>query len=63
MSEEVLIMAARRTPIGAFLGALSSVHAAQLGAVVTQAVLEDADLAGARLSGRRPRRRSDPYPQ
>jgi len=50
MSEEVLIMAARRTPIGAFLGALSSVHAAQLGAVVTQAVLEDADLAGARLS-------------
>src|ERR1700691_3079268 len=49
MFEEVSIMAARRTPIGAFQGALSSVHAAQLGAVVTQAALRDANLAGARV--------------
>ena len=49
MNEEVLIMSARRTPIGAFLGELSSVSAAQLGAAATEAALADAKLSGGQL--------------
>ena len=41
MLEEVFIIAARRTPIGAFQGALSSVTAVQLGAAAVHAVLTD----------------------
>src|SRR5699024_11427286 len=36
----------RRTAIGSFLGALSSVSAAELGAVVTKSVLEQAGVSG-----------------
>jgi acetyl-CoA C-acetyltransferase len=45
MTEEVLIAAARRTPIGAFQGALSPLTAPQLGAAAAQAALKDSGLA------------------
>jgi len=50
MRDVVFIMAARRTPIGAFQGTLSAVPAVQLGATVTRAVLDDAGVPGERLS-------------
>ncbi len=40
--KEVVIVAAKRTAIGSFLGGLASVSAPQLGQVVIRAVLEDA---------------------
>jgi acetyl-CoA C-acetyltransferase len=43
--EEVVIVAARRTPIGSFLGALAAVPAPQLGAVAIKAALEDSGVA------------------
>lgn len=46
MIEDVLIVAARRTPIGAFQGMFSQVSAAQLGATVARAVLSDSKLPG-----------------
>ncbi|HEX5649454.1 MAG TPA: acetyl-CoA C-acyltransferase [Steroidobacteraceae bacterium] len=45
MSEPLVILAARRTPIGAFQGVLASVSATQLGAVAAKAALADAGLA------------------
>ena len=45
MSEPLVILAARRTPIGAFQGVLASVSATQLGAVAARAALADAGLA------------------
>lgn len=45
MAEPVVILAARRTPIGAFQGSLSSVSATQLGAVAAKAALADSGLA------------------
>jgi acetyl-CoA C-acetyltransferase len=39
--DEVVIVAARRTPIGSFLGALASMPAPQLGAVAIKAALAD----------------------
>jgi acetyl-CoA C-acetyltransferase len=45
MSDPV-ILAARRTPVGRFLGGLSRVPAPQLGALAIQAVLQDAPTAG-----------------
>ncbi|UOO81115.1 acetyl-CoA C-acetyltransferase [Uruburuella testudinis] len=42
--KEVVIVAAKRTPIGSFLGSLASVSAPQLGAVAIRAVLDAADL-------------------
>jgi acetyl-CoA C-acetyltransferase len=42
MTQEVFIIAARRTPIGAFQGALAALSAPQLGAVAAQAALKDA---------------------
>ncbi|MGA1203348.1 MAG: thiolase family protein [Planctomycetota bacterium] len=42
---EVVICAARRTPIGKFLGGLSSLTPADLGAAIVPPVLEDAGLA------------------
>ncbi|HEY8540008.1 MAG TPA: acetyl-CoA C-acyltransferase, partial [Steroidobacteraceae bacterium] len=45
MTEEVFIVAARRTPIGAFQGALSPLSAPQLGAVAAQAALKDSEVA------------------
>jgi len=50
MTEEVFITAARRTPIGGFMGALSAVPAAQLGAVVVRAVLTDSNLPAGGIS-------------
>ncbi|MFL6620735.1 MAG: thiolase family protein [Povalibacter sp.] len=45
MSEEVFIVSARRTPIGAFQGALAAVTAPQLGASAAQAALKDSGIA------------------
>ena len=49
MSEEVFIVAARRTPIGAFQGALSPLTAPQLGAAAAQAAIKDSGLDAAQL--------------
>ncbi len=46
MSDPVVIVAARRTPIGAFQGALATVPATELGATAIQAALGDAGVAG-----------------
>ena len=45
MSEQVYIVAARRTPIGAFQGALSPLTSPQLGAVAAAAAIKDAGLS------------------
>lgn len=45
MTEEVLIAAARRTPIGSFQGVLAPVTAPQLGAVAMQAAVKDSGLS------------------
>jgi len=44
-SEPIYIVAARRTPIGAFLGALSPMTAPQLGAAAVRGALESSGLA------------------
>jgi acetyl-CoA C-acetyltransferase len=48
-SEPVYIVAARRTPIGAFQGALSAMTAPQLGAAAVRAALERASVPGAQV--------------
>lgn len=45
MSESVVIVAAKRTPIGSFMGSLSSVASTDLGAAAISAVLEGVDTA------------------
>ncbi|OJW54035.1 MAG: acetyl-CoA acetyltransferase [Alphaproteobacteria bacterium 41-28] len=45
MTEEVMILGAKRTPIGSFQGELSSVKATQLGSIAIQGALQDASLA------------------
>jgi acetyl-CoA C-acetyltransferase len=45
MTEEVMILGAKRTPIGAFQGELSSVKTTQLGSIAIEGALEDASLA------------------
>ena len=45
MNEKVVILAARRTPIGAFQGALGTVSATELGAHAARAALADASVA------------------
>ena len=47
--KEVVIVSAVRTPIGSFLGSLSSVPATTLGAIVIKAVLEKINLSPARV--------------
>lgn len=47
--DEVVIVAARRTPIGSFLGALATVTAPQLGAVAIKAALEDSGVAAEQI--------------
>ncbi|HEX9773215.1 MAG TPA: acetyl-CoA C-acyltransferase, partial [Steroidobacteraceae bacterium] len=47
MSDEIVIAAARRTPIGAFQGAFSPVKSTELGGVAAAAALADAGLAKA----------------
>jgi acetyl-CoA C-acetyltransferase len=44
---DVVIVSARRTPIGAFLGALSPLSAVQLGSAAVKAALESAGIAAA----------------
>ena len=46
MSDHVVIVAAKRTPVGAFMGALSGATAVQLGAAAIKGALEAAGLAG-----------------
>jgi acetyl-CoA C-acetyltransferase len=48
-SDPVVILGARRTPVGAFQGALSSVTSPQLGAVAIKAALADSRLTGAQV--------------
>ena len=43
--KEVVILSAARTPVGSFLGSLSSIPAAQLGATAIRAAVERADIA------------------
>jgi acetyl-CoA C-acetyltransferase len=47
---DVVIVSAKRTPIGAFLGALSPLSAVQLGAAASRAALESAGLPAAELN-------------
>jgi len=49
MSEEVFIVSARRTPIGAFQGALSPLTGPQLGAAAAQAAIKDSGLDAAQI--------------
>lgn len=49
MTEEVLIVAARRTPLGSFQGVLSALTAPQLGAIATIAALQDSKIAAEQL--------------
>lgn len=44
MSDDIVILGAARTPLGAFQGAFSGVSATELGAVVIKAALQDAGL-------------------
>jgi acetyl-CoA C-acetyltransferase len=46
MTEDIFIIAARRTPIGAFQGALSGASATQLGAAAVRAAVSDSRLSG-----------------
>ena len=46
---DVVIVSAKRTPIGAFLGALSPLSAVQLGSAAMKAALEAAGLSAAEV--------------
>jgi acetyl-CoA C-acetyltransferase len=48
-SDPVVILSARRTPVGAFQGALASVTAPQLGAVAIKAALADAGVSASQV--------------
>jgi acetyl-CoA C-acetyltransferase len=48
-SDPVVILSARRTPVGAFQGALSTVTAPQLGAVAIKAALADSGLTASQI--------------
>lgn len=48
-ASDVVIVSARRTPIGAFLGALSPLSAVQLGSAAVKAAIESAGISGADL--------------
>lgn len=45
MNKTVVIVAAKRTPVGSFLGSLSSLSAPQLGAVAIRALLDETGIA------------------
>src|SRR6202140_4461297 len=49
MTEDVFIVAARRTPIGAFQGALSGATAPQLGAAAVRAAVAEARVSGEQI--------------
>ena len=46
MNKKVVIVSAVRTPIGSFMGALSTVTASQLGAAAIKGALEKINLDG-----------------
>src|SRR5579863_9261652 len=48
-SHEVVIVSAKRTPIGAFLGALAPLTAVQLGSAAVRAAIESAGIGAAEL--------------
>ncbi len=48
-SDPLVILAARRTPVGAFQGALATLTAPQLGAVAIKAALADSRLAASQV--------------
>ena len=48
-SDPVVILAARRTPVGAFQGAFATVTAPQLGSAAIKAALVDSGVAGAEV--------------
>ncbi len=48
--EQIVIASARRTPLGAFMGAFTAVPTPELGATVIRAALADAAIAGDRVS-------------
>ncbi|GEO81582.1 thiolase family protein [Pararhodospirillum oryzae] len=50
-SDPIVILSARRTPMGAFQGALSSVKASTLGGIALKAAREDAGVPPERLDG------------
>src|SRR5881275_1487150 len=50
MKDDIVIVAATRTPVGAFNGALSSLPAHELGKVAIQEALKRADVEGAQVS-------------
>src|SRR3954466_4585027 len=47
MSDSVVILSAKRTPVGAFLGALAPMSSPQLGSVAIRAAVEAAGIQGA----------------
>jgi acetyl-CoA C-acetyltransferase len=49
MAEDIFIVAARRTPIGAFQGALSGATATQLGAAAVRAAVGDSRVSGEQI--------------
>ena len=49
VGEDIVIVAARRTPIGAFQGALSGATAPQLGAAAVRAALADSHAGGEQI--------------
>src|SRR5260370_11391600 len=49
MAREVVIVGAARTPVGAFLGSLSSLTAPQLGAAAIKAALERAGVSPSKV--------------
>jgi len=49
IGESVYIVAARRTPIGAFQGALAGMTAPQLGAAAVRGALEGSGITGAQV--------------
>jgi len=50
MTDEIVIVSAARTPVGAFNGALASLPAHELGKIAIKAVLERAGIAADRVS-------------
>jgi acetyl-CoA C-acetyltransferase len=51
MTEDIFILGAKRTPIGAFQGELSAVKGTQLGSLAIQGALEDAALSPSKIEG------------
>src|SRR5258708_13176439 len=51
MKDDIVIVAAARTPVGAFNGAFASLAAHELGKVAIQETLKRADVDGAQVSG------------